>query len=41
MNAAPDDTALHAWLDGELTPDRRAEIDAWLRDHADDAARVR
>ena len=41
MNTAPDDTALHAWLDGELTPERRAEIDAWLREHAEDAARVR
>jgi anti-sigma factor RsiW len=38
---APDDTALHAWLDGELTPERRAQIDAWLRDHPEDAARVR
>ena len=38
---APDDTALHAWLDGELAPDRRAEVDAWLQDHADDAAHVR
>jgi anti-sigma factor RsiW len=35
------DTDLHAWLDGELTTERRAEVDAWLHTHADDAARVR
>jgi anti-sigma factor RsiW len=40
-NTAPDDTALHAWLDGELTPERRAQVDAWLREHPEDAARVR
>ena len=44
MNTPPSpitDTDLHAWLDGELTPERRAEVEAWLRDHAEDAARVR
>ena len=41
MNTAPDDTLLSAWIDGELPPERRAEVEAWLRDHADDAARVR
>lgn len=41
MNAPFDDTVLNAWLDGELTPERRAEIEAWLRDHPLDAARVR
>jgi anti-sigma factor RsiW len=41
MNKTPDDTALHAWLDGELPPERRAEIDTWLREHPEDAARVR
>jgi anti-sigma factor RsiW len=40
MNA-PDDTVLHAWLDGELAPERRAEVEAWLRDHPEHAARVR
>ncbi len=35
------DTDLHAWLDGELTAERRAEVDAWLHTHPDDAARVR
>ncbi len=41
MNTAPDDSALHAWLDGELLPERRADIDAWLREHPEEAARVR
>jgi anti-sigma factor RsiW len=40
MNA-PEDSALHAWLDGELSPERRAEVEAWLREHPEDAARVR
>ena len=41
MNTPITDTDLHAWLDGELTTERRAEIDAWLHSHPDDAARVR
>jgi len=41
MNPAPDDNALHAWLDGELPPEKRAEVDAWLHEHPEDAARVR
>ena len=41
MSAPFDDTLLHAWLDGELPPERRAEVDAWLVEHPDDAARVR
>jgi anti-sigma factor RsiW len=41
MNTAPDDTLLCAWIDGELPPERRAEVEAWLREHPDDAARVR
>ena len=41
MNTAPDDHTLHAWLDGELLPERRAEVDAWLNDHPEAAARVR
>ena len=32
---------LHAWLDGELQAERRAEVDAWLQGHPEDAARVR
>jgi anti-sigma factor RsiW len=41
MNADPDDTTLHAWLDGELPPERGAEVEAWLREHADAAAQMR
>ena len=41
MSAPFDDTLLHTWLDGELAPERRAEVDAWLLEHPDDAARVR
>jgi anti-sigma factor RsiW len=41
MTAPFDDTSLNAWLDGELTPERRAEVEAWLRDHPLDALRVR
>jgi anti-sigma factor RsiW len=42
MNPAPiDDLTLHAWLDGELTPERRSEVEAWLQADPDAAARVR
>jgi anti-sigma factor RsiW len=41
MTTPLDDTELNAWLDGELTPERRAEVEAWLQDHPLDAARVR
>jgi anti-sigma factor RsiW len=37
----PLDEKLSAWLDDELAPEQRAEIDTWLREHPDDAARVR
>ena len=40
MNSAPDDTLLHAWLDGELPPEQHAVVDAWLNEHPEDAARV-
>jgi len=36
-----DDLTLHAWLDDELPPARRAEVEAWLHEHPEDAARVR
>src|SRR6185503_16606344 len=31
---------LHAYVDGELAADRRAAVEQWLGDHAEDAARV-
>lgn len=31
---------LHAFVDGLLDPNRRAEVEAWLADHPEDAARV-
>ena len=41
MTAPFSDTTLNAWLDGELPADQRAEVEAWLRDHPEHAARVR
>jgi len=35
------DDKLSAWLDDELGRDERLEVEAWLREHPDDAARVR
>jgi len=35
------DDALSAWLDGELPPERRAQVEAWLHEHPEEAARVR
>lgn len=37
----PPPERLSAWLDGELEPAAQAEVDAWLRDHPEDAAQVR
>lgn len=37
----PDEARLSAWLDGELDGPARAEVDAWLRDHPEDAALAR
>lgn len=31
---------LHAFVDGELPDDRRAEVEAWLAAHPDDASRI-
>ncbi|MHA3904590.1 anti-sigma factor family protein [Castellaniella sp. WN] len=36
----PDETTLHAWMDGELAPERAAEVAQWLSEHPDEAARV-
>lgn len=41
MTAPIDPERLNAWLDDELPPEERAEVEAWLRDHPEDAARVR
>ena len=40
---AIDEQLLSAWVDGELDarPDERERVEAWLRDHPQDAARVR
>ncbi len=37
----PDDLLLSAWLDRELEPAEQARVEAWLREHPEDAARVR
>jgi len=37
----PDEARLSAWLDGELDAATHAQVDAWLRDHPDDAALAR
>ena len=36
-----DDELLSAWLDGELGAEQREQVEAWLREHPDDAARLR
>ena len=41
MNTLVDDTLLHAWLDGELPAEQREDVERWLHDHPEDAARVR
>jgi anti-sigma factor RsiW len=35
------DDKLSAWLDDELSPAQRAEVETWLREHPEDAAQVR
>ena len=40
MNETIRDDELHAWLDGQLSAARRAEVEAWLCAHPRDAARV-
>jgi anti-sigma factor RsiW len=34
------DDELHAYVDGELAPDRRKSVETWLATHPEDAARV-
>jgi anti-sigma factor RsiW len=31
---------VHAWADGQLPPDARADVEAWLHEHPQEAARV-
>ena len=40
MDEEMDDLTLHAHLDGELDPVRAAEVDAWLKAHPADVARL-
>ena len=40
MSAPVRDDELHAWLDGQLPAQRRAEVEDWLRAHPRDAERV-
>jgi anti-sigma factor RsiW len=40
MNTPPTEQELHGWVDDALEPARRAEIDAWLASHPEDAARA-
>jgi anti-sigma factor RsiW len=40
MGARISDDELHAFADGELPDDRRADVEAWLAAHPEDAARV-
>jgi anti-sigma factor RsiW len=35
-----DESELQAWVDGRLSPERRAEVDAWLVAHPEEAERV-
>lgn len=42
MNSqAPHSDELHAYVDGRLPSGRRAEVEAWLASHPDEAAKVR
>jgi len=36
----PDETTLHAWVDGELQPDAAATVAQWLAEHPEEAARM-
>jgi anti-sigma factor RsiW len=41
INLAPiSETDLHAYIDGQLTPERAAEVEAWLAERPDKAAEV-
>ncbi|HMW24087.1 MAG TPA: zf-HC2 domain-containing protein, partial [Burkholderiaceae bacterium] len=38
--SAPDDPTLHAYVDGELTPEDAARVATWLQAHPAEAQRV-
>jgi anti-sigma factor RsiW len=40
MNAPVTEAELHAWVDGQLAPARRAAVDAYLSQHPAEAARL-
>lgn len=40
MIRPPSEADLHGYLDNALSPERRAEVEAWLAAHPDDAARI-
>lgn len=40
MSRDVNEADLHAWLDGELSQERRAEVEAYVAAHPDDAARL-
>lgn len=39
-NSSVTEAELHAWVDGQLPPDRQEAVSAWLQQHPDDARRV-
>lgn len=39
-NQRPDESMLHAWVDGELHPESAAAVAQWLADHPEEAARM-
>lgn len=40
LSRRPDESMLHAWVDGELPPESAAMVAQWLAEHPEDAARM-
>jgi anti-sigma factor RsiW len=40
LHPSPDDSELHAYVDGRLHPARRAQVEAWLTAHPAHAVQV-
>lgn len=40
QDAAIGEDELHAWVDGQLPPERAAAVEGWLEEHPDEAERV-